>query len=76
MALDAGRHRGDKLPWPPNERILDRPDDVEDGRAEKLIVDGRRHVARFVEGRGDGAHGVAQVDAPQEEEELSWGTQL
>lgn len=59
-----------------NKRILDRPDDVEDGGAEELVVDGRRHVARFVEGWGHGAHGVAQVHAPQQEEELGWGAQI
>lgn len=57
------------------KRILDRPDDVEDGGAEELVVDGRRHVAWFVKGRGYSAHGVAEVYTPQQEEELSWGTQ-
>lgn len=30
--------------------VLGPPDDVEDGRAKELVVDGRRHVARLVEG--------------------------
>lgn len=48
------------------------PDDVENGWYEQLIVDGHSHVAGLVEGRGYGSHGVAQVHAPQQEEELSW----
>lgn len=51
------------------------PDDVEDGRDQQLVVDGRGHVARLVESRGHGADGVAQVHPPQQEEELRWGTQ-
>lgn len=58
-----------------NKTVLGPPDNVEDGGAEELIVDGRRHVARLMEGWGYGAHGVAEVDAPQQEEELSWRTQ-
>lgn len=49
------------------------PDDVEDGRDQQLVVDGRGHVARLVESRGHGADGVAQVHPPQQEEELRWG---
>lgn len=51
------------------------PDDVEDGRDQQLVVDGRGHVTRLVESRGHGADGVAQVHPPQQEEELRWGTQ-
>lgn len=61
--------------WRPNKRVPARPDDVEDGGAEELVVDGRRHVARLVEGGGYSAHGVAEVHAPQQEQELSCGTQ-
>ena len=49
------------------------PDDVEDGWYEELIVDGHGHVARLVESRGNGAYGVAEVHAPQQEQELRWG---
>lgn len=48
------------------------PDDVEDGRQDELVVDSEGHVARLVEGGGDGAHGVAQVHRPEQEQELSW----
>ena len=50
------------------------PDDVEDGRYEELIVDGHRHVTGFVESRGHGADSVAEVHAPQQEQELRWET--
>lgn len=48
------------------------PDYVEDGRYEELVVDGHSHVPRLVERRGDGAYSVAQVHAPQQEQELRW----
>lgn len=50
--------------------VLYPPDDVEDGRYEELVVDGRRHVTRLVESRGNGADSVAEVHAPKQEEEL------
>lgn len=50
--------------------VLYTPDDVEDGRYEELVVDGRRHVTRLVESRGNGADGVAEVHAPEQEKEL------
>lgn len=48
------------------------PDDMEDGGYEELVVDGHRHVTRLVEGRRYGADCVAEVDAPQQEQELRW----
>lgn len=47
------------------------PDNVEDGRYEELIVDGYGHVTWLVKSRGYGADSVAQVHAPQQEQELS-----
>ena len=49
------------------------PNDVEYCRDEELVVDGDGHVTGLVEGGRDGAHGVAQVHPPQEEEELGCG---
>lgn len=51
------------------------PDDVEDGWYEELIVNGHSHVTWLVEGRGYGADSVAQVHAPQQEQELRWEKQ-
>lgn len=48
------------------------PNDVKYGRDEEFVVDGDRHVAWLVKGRGYGANGVAQVDPPQQEEELGY----
>lgn len=52
--------------------FLDPPDDVEDGWYKQLIVDGRSNVTWLVESGGDGAHGIAQVHSPEQEQELSW----
>lgn len=51
--------------------FLHPPDNVEDGRYEELIVDGYSHVTWLVKSRGYGADSVAQVHAPQQEQELS-----
>lgn len=49
---------------------MDSPYDVKYGRDEELVIDGDCHVAWLVIGGGHGADGVAQVDAPQQEEKL------
>lgn len=54
--------------------LLHPPDDVEDGWYEELIVDGHSDVTWLMEGRGYGPDCVAQVYAPQQEQELSWNT--
>lgn len=46
------------------------PDDVEYRREDELVVNGDGHVAGLVEGGRHRPHGVAQVDGPQQEEEL------
>lgn len=48
------------------------PDDVEDGWYEELVVDSHSHVTWLVKGRGYGADSIAQVHAPQQEQELRW----
>lgn len=42
------------------------------GRDEEFVIDGDCHVAWLVKGGGYGANGVAQVDPPQQEEELGY----
>lgn len=51
-------------------RISAVPDDVEYRREDELVVNGDGHVAGLVEGGRHRPHGVAQVDGPQQEEEL------
>lgn len=52
--------------------FLNLPDDVEDGRYEELIVDSHSNISWLVESWGYGADSVAQVNTPQQEQELSW----
>lgn len=48
------------------------PDDVKYGRDEEFVIDGNCHVAWLVKGRGDSAHGEAQVDPPEQKEKLGY----
>ncbi len=48
------------------------PNDVKYCRDEEFIINGDGQVARLVESRGNGPHGQAQIDTPQQEQELRW----
>lgn len=63
-ASDVFRHTG---------RARRLPEQVEHGGEEQLVVDGDAHVARFVEGGGDGPDGGPQGAPPAQEQKLSCG---
>lgn len=46
------------------------PNDVKYCRDEEFIINGDCQVARLVESGGDGPYSIAQIDAPQQEQEL------
>lgn len=46
------------------------PNDVKYCRDEKFIINGDCQVARLVESGGHGPYSIAQIDAPQQEQEL------
>lgn len=48
------------------------PNDVKYCRDEEFIINGDGQVARLVESGGNGPYGIAQIDAPQQEQELRW----
>lgn len=48
------------------------PNDVKYCRDEEFIINGDGQVARLVESGGNGPHCIAQIDAPQQEQELRW----
>lgn len=49
------------------------PDEMKGGGEKQLVVDGDAHVARLVEGRGDGSDGGPERAAPAQEQKLGCG---
>lgn len=47
------------------------PDNMEYSRDGELVVDGYGHVARLVEGGGNSPNSIAEIDTPQQEDQLS-----